>query len=143
MFQYFTEEIEHEGCRLKYGGVLIYRRTGYQGKFMGCSFTFTARSFYACMYVCMVTHIVRVWINRVWLPILLVVSWTGKIIISLSAFAPEVLASRNGSGSLVRRQPAHLHTQAESDAFIYFKPPYPIGSVPSLKENLNASKPFN
>ena len=27
-----------------------------------------------CMYVCMVTHIARVWINRVRLPILLVVS---------------------------------------------------------------------
>ena len=29
---------------------------------------------YVCMYVCMVTHIARVWINRVRLPILLVVS---------------------------------------------------------------------
>ena len=65
--------------------------------------------------------------------------------ISLSAFAPETLVSREGFGSPVRRQPAHLHTQAESGAysrdssriprrrpFIYFKPPYAIGSVPSL-----------
>ena len=65
--------------------------------------------------------------------------------ISLSAFAPENLVSRDGFGSLVPRQPAHLHTQAESGAylrdssrvprrrpFIYFKPPYAIESVPSL-----------
>ena len=55
------------------------------------------------------------------------------------------LVSRDGFGT-VPRQPAHLHTtQAESGAylressrvprrrpFIYFKPPYVIGSVPSL-----------
>ena len=66
--------------------------------------------------------------------------------ISLSAnFAPENLVSRDGFGSPVPRQPAHLHTRAESGAylrdfsrvprrrpFIYFKPPYAIGSVPSL-----------
>ena len=65
--------------------------------------------------------------------------------ISLPASAPESLASRDGSGSLVSRQPAHHHTQAESGAylrdssrvprrhpFIYFKPPHAIGSVPSL-----------
>ena len=62
-----------------------------------------------------------------------------------SAFAPENLVSRDGFGSPVPRQPAHLHTQAESGAylrdssrvprrrpFICFKPPYAIGSVPSL-----------
>ena len=44
----------------------------------------------------------QVWINRVSLPILLVVdSWTGKIKISLFAFAPENLVSRDGVGSLV------------------------------------------
>ena len=55
------------------------------------------------------------------------------------------VVSRDGFGSPVLRQPAHLYTQAESDAysrdssrvprrrpFIYFKPPYAIGSVPSL-----------
>ena len=36
--------------------------------------------------------------------------------ISLSAFAPKNLVSRDGFGSPVPRQPAHLHTQAESDA---------------------------
>ena len=65
--------------------------------------------------------------------------------ISLSAFAPENLVSRDEFGGPVPRQPAHLHTQAESGAnlrdssrvlrrrpFIYFRPPYAIGSVPSL-----------
>ena len=97
----------------------------------------------------MVTHVARVWINRVRLPILHVVSWTGKINIFLSAFAPENLVSRDGFGSPVPRQPAHLHTQAESGAYlrdssrvprrrpfrrpvIYLIPPYAIGSVPSL-----------
>ena len=32
----------------------------------------------------------------------------------LSPFAPGNLVSRNGFGSPVPRQPAHLHTQAES-----------------------------
>ena len=63
---------------------------------------------------------------------------------SLSAFVPENLVSRDGFGSPVPRQPAHLHTQTESLAylrdssrvprrrpFIYFKPPYAIGPVPS------------
>ena len=63
----------------------------------------------------------------------------------LSPFAPENLVSHDGFGSPVPRQPAHLHTQAESGAysrdfsrvprrrpFIYLKPPYAIGSVPSL-----------
>ena len=64
-----------------------------------------------------------------------------------SAFVPENLVSRDGVfSSPVPRQPAHLHiTQAESGAylrdssrvplrrsFIYFKPPYAIGSVRSL-----------
>ena len=63
----------------------------------------------------------------------------------LSAFTPENLVSRDGFGSPVPRQPAHLHAQAESGAylrdssrvprrrpFIHSKPPYAIGSVPSL-----------
>ena len=37
-----------------------------------------------------------------------------KFNISLSAFTPENLVSRDGFGSPVPRQPAHLHTQAES-----------------------------
>ena len=66
----------------------------------------------------MVTHITRVLINRVRLPIMLVVNSTGKINISLSAFAPENLVSRGGFDSPVPRQPAHLHTQAESGAYL-------------------------
>ena len=58
----------------------------------------------------------RVWINRVRLPILLVVSWTGKMNISLSPCVPEKLVSRDGFSRPVPRQPAHLHTQAESGA---------------------------
>ena len=71
--------------------------------------------------------------------------------ISLSAFAPENLVSRDGFGSPVPRQPAHRHTQAESGAclwdssrvlrrrpFIYFKPTFAIGSVPSLSGHANA-----
>ena len=63
--------------------------------------------------------------------------------ISLSAFVPETLVSREGFGSLDPRQPAYLHTQAESGAYLrdssrvprwrpFMKPPYAIGSVPSL-----------
>ena len=37
---------------------------------------------------------------------------------SLSAFAPENLVSRDRFGSSVPRQPAHFHTQAESDAYL-------------------------
>ena len=99
------------------------------------------------------SHIARVWINRVRLPILFVVSSTGKMIFSLSPSAPENLVSREGFGSLVPRQPAHLHIQAESGAYlptgflprseatsIYLcsKPPYAIGSVPSLSRHATA-----
>ena len=64
---------------------------------------------------------------------------------SLSPFVPENLVLRDGFGSPVPRQPAHLQTQTESGAylrepsrvpprrpFMYLKPPYVIGSVPSL-----------
>ena len=39
-------------------------------------------------------------------------------LISLSPFAPENLVSRDRFGSPVPRQPAHLHTQAESGAYL-------------------------
>ena len=66
--------------------------------------------------------------------------------ISLSPFAHENFVSRDGFGSPVPRQPAHFHTQAESGAYLrdsglpscaaasiyLFKPPYALGSVPSL-----------
>ena len=61
----------------------------------------------------------------------------------MSAFVPENLVSRDGFGSPVPRQPAHLHTQAEYGAYLrdssrfprwrpFMKQPYAIGSVPSL-----------
>ena len=94
------------------------------------------------------SHIARVWINRVKLPILYVVSWTGKMYFSLSTFAPASLVSRDGFGSPVPRQPAHLHTQAESGAYLqdssrflqrrpllYFKRPDAIESYPSLSDH--------
>ena len=63
--------------------------------------------------------------------------------IPLSPCVPENLASRGGFSRPVPRQPAHLHTQAESGAHLrdssrvlrrrpFMKPPYAIGSVPSL-----------
>ena len=41
------------------------------------------------------------------------------MISSLSAFAPESLVSRDGFGSPVPRQAAHLHTQAEFGAYLW------------------------
>ena len=69
--------------------------------------------------------------------------------IPLSPCVPENLVSRvsrDGFFSrLVPRQPAHLHTQAESGAYLrdssrvprrrpFMKPPCAIGSVPSLRK---------
>ena len=78
-------------------------------------------------------------------------SWSaeqGEINISLSAFVPENLVSRDGFGSPVPGQPAHLHTKAGSGvysrdssrvprrrSFIHFKPPYAVGSVPRLSSH--------
>ena len=42
----------------------------------------------------------------------------------LSAFAPENLVSRDGFGNPVPRQPAHLHTQAESGAYLRDPPEF-------------------
>ena len=95
------------------------------------------------IYVCTVITYSRVWINRVRLSILLVDSWTGKMSIPLSPCVPENLVSRDGFSRPVPRQPTHLHTQAESGAYLrkssrvprrrpFMKPPYAIGSVPSL-----------
>ena len=63
--------------------------------------------------------------------------------IPLSPCVPENLVSRDGFSRPVPRQPAHLHTRAESGAYLrdssrvprphpIMKPPYAIGSVPSL-----------
>ena len=104
-----------------------------------------------CMYVCMVITYSRVWINRVKLPILLVVNCTGKMNIPLSPWVPANLVSRDGFSRPVPRQPAHLHTQAESGAYVrdssrvprqrpILKPPYAIGSVPSLSGHASACR---
>ena len=71
--------------------------------------------------------------------------------IPLSAFAPDNLVSRDGFGSPVPRQPAHLHTQAESGAYLrdfsrfprrrpllYLKRPDAIEPVPSLSHHATA-----
>ena len=63
--------------------------------------------------------------------------------IPLSPYVPKNLVSRDGFSRPVPRQPAHFHTQAESGAYLrdssrvsrrrpFIKPPYAIGSVPSL-----------
>ena len=63
--------------------------------------------------------------------------------IPLSPCVPENLVSRDGFSRPVPRQPAHLRTQAKSGAYLrdssrvprrrpFMKPPYAIGSVPSL-----------
>ena len=94
--------------------------------------------------LCMIITHNRVWINRVRLSILLVVSSTGKMSIPLSPSVPENLVLRDGFNRPVPRQPAHLHTtQAGSGAYLrdssrvprrrpFMKPPYAIGSVQSL-----------
>ena len=69
--------------------------------------------------------------------------------IPLSPCVPGNLVSRDGFSRPVPRQPAHLHTQAESGAYLrdssrvprrrpFMKPPYAIGSVPSLSGHANA-----
>ena len=63
--------------------------------------------------------------------------------IPLSPCLPKNLVSRDGFSRPVPRQPAHLHTRAESGAYLrdssrvprrrpIMKPSYAIGSVPSL-----------
>ena len=60
-----------------------------------------------------------------------------------SPCVPGNLVSQDGFSRPVPRQPAHFHTQAESGAYLrdscrvprrrpFMKPPYAIGSVPSL-----------
>ena len=66
--------------------------------------------------------------------------------IPLCPCVPENLVSRDGFSHPVPRQPAHLHTHAESGAYLrdssrvprrrsFMKPPYAIGSVPSLSSH--------
>ena len=73
-------------------------------------------------------------------------SWSaeqGKLIFPWSPCVPDNLVSRDGFSRPVPCQPAHLHTQAESGAYLrdssrvprrrpFMKPPYATGPVPSL-----------
>ena len=97
-----------------------------------------------CVYACMTTHIAKIWINRVRLPILLVVSRTGKNNIPLYPFAPENLVSRDGFGSPVPRQPAHLHCMATHIARVWInRITLPILLVVGYTEKMNISlSPF-
>ena len=88
----------------------------------------------------------RVFINWVRLPILLVVSCTGKINISLFPFAPDILVSRDGLGSPVPSQPACSFSALRLNLMLLrhgippdfrsgvrlFIPPHAIESVPCL-----------
>ena len=65
-----------------------------------------------------ISHIARVRINRVWGVNPARGQLNRENYFSLSLFAPENLVSRDGFGSPVPRQPAHLHTQAESGAYL-------------------------
>ena len=49
------------------------------------------------MYVCMVTHIARVWINRVTLPVLHVVSQPGKSVFPCPRSCPRIWSREKGS----------------------------------------------
>ena len=92
----------------------------------------------------------RVWIDRVWLSTLLLVSRTRKVNIFLSPFAPENLVSLDGFGSPVQRQPCsfsilrlnvvltHGILPAFRGGVHLFIPPTAIGSVPGLSGHANA-----
>ena len=60
----------------------------------------------------MVTRIARVWINRIRLPI----PARGELNRE-KEYLPENVVSLDGFSSPVPRQPAHVHTQAESVAY--------------------------
>ena len=53
----------------------------------------------------------------------------GRMNISLSPLVPVNLVSRDGFGSPVSRQPVHLHTKAESGAYLLGIPPEFRGGV--------------
>ena len=81
---------------------------------------------------CMVITYSRLWINRIRLPILLVVSWTEKINISLSPFAPENLVSRDGFGRPVPRQPEPGAYSRDSSRFSRQRPLIYLNRKPQL-----------
>ena len=71
------------------------KNTKNSGEYTGSTPAFSATHHAAQREVQVCTHNSRIWINRVRLPVLLVVSRTGKINIPLSSFAPENLVSRD------------------------------------------------
>ena len=82
------------------------------------------------------THIAGVWINRVRLPILHVVSWTGKMNIfglarRVRQFRPSSACSSPYSGWIWCILTGFLPSSAAASIDL-FKPPYAIGPVPSL-----------
>ena len=96
-------------------------------------------------YVCVVITFSRLGINRAWLRILLVVSWTGNMNPPCRVLRLRVWSCELGSVVPSRVSPLTLHTQAESDACLRdstlpspFPPWFPfeascaIGLVPSL-----------
>ena len=99
-----------------------------------------------CVYVCMYlwsSHIARVWINRVRFVANPARDQLNRENKYSPVPVPENLVSRDGFSRPVPRQPAHLHTQPESSAYLrdssrvprrspFTKPPYAIGSVPIL-----------
>ena len=70
-----------------------------------------------CVYVCMVITYSRVWINRVRLPILHVVSRTRKMNITLSRTCLRIWSRETGSAVPSRVSLLILHTQTESGAY--------------------------
>ena len=73
-----------------------------------CAYVYKCMCISVCMYVCMAITYSSVLINRVRLPILLVVSSTGRMIFfPLFPFAPENLVSRDRFGRPVPRQSTH------------------------------------
>ena len=75
-------------------------------------------SMYVCMYVCMVIACSSVWINRIRLPILLEVSWTGKMnIFPCPRSRLRIWSRETGSAVPSRVSLLILHTQAESGAY--------------------------
>ena len=92
----------------------------------------------------------RVWINRVRLPVLLVVSWTGKVNIPLSPCVPEIWSRETGS-AVPSRVSLLIAILRLNLVLTYGIPPkfrdgvhlwnrhtYAIGPVPSLSGHANA-----
>ena len=130
------------------------RFRGYQRHVFTCTGQYhTFWILLVCMYVCMVITYSTVSINRVRLPILFVVSRTGKMNIPLSPFASDSLVSRDGFSRSVLYQPAHFPLSSEAEygsysrgssrfqrrrPFIDLNCHTAIGSVPSLSSHANA-----